>query len=344
MSSSHLDHAALGPPRLEEVSAGIYAYVQPDGSWFLNNTGFLVGRDGVVSIDTTSTERRTRAYLDAIRRVTSQPVRTLVNTHHHGDHTHGNCLLPLATILGHPRCREEILSTPLPPPAGVWSAVEWGGLRPWPQFVTFEERITVWVDDLRVELHCVGHPAHTTNDVVVWIPERAVLFAGDLLFVGGTPFVLMGSISGSLRALDWLRGFAARTLVPGHGPVSAPDVLNDVQDYLRFVQDRAQRGKAAGLSPLELARQTDLGRFATLTDAERIVGNLHRAYAELDGAEPGAPIDTLAALRDMVAYNGGRPRYGPPAALVRTSARTRGRRAAPGAAGWALCAGHAPAV
>jgi cyclase len=51
----------------------------------------------------------------------------------------------------------------------------------------------------------------------------------------------------------------------------------------------------------------DLGGYAELLDAERIVGNLHRAYAELDGAEPGAPIDLAAALSDMVAYNGGKP-------------------------------------
>jgi cyclase len=303
MSTSHQEHAALAPPRLEEVSTGIYAYVQPDGSWFLNNTGFLVGRRGVVSIDTTSTERRTRAYLDAIASVSNQPVRTLINTHHHGDHTHGNCLLPLATIVGHPRCREEILSTPFPPPAGIWTAPAWGELHPEPPFVTFDDRLTVWVDDLRVELHCVPEPAHTTNDVVIWIPERSVLFVGDLLFVGGTPFVLMGSVSGSLRVLDWLRGFGARTLVPGHGPVCGPGAIDDVESYLRFVQDTAQRGQAAGLSPLDLARQTDLGQFATLTDSERIVGNLHRAYAD----STGTPLDTLAALRDMVAYNNGQP-------------------------------------
>lgn len=307
MSTSHAEHVDIGPPRLQEVSRGIYAYVQPDGSWFLNNTGFLVGRNGVVSIDTTSTERRTRAYLEAIRGVTPQPVRTLINTHHHGDHTHGNCLLPLATIIGHPLCREEILRTAFPPFAGVWSDVDWGDLHPEPPFVTFEGRLTVWIDDLRVELHAVPTAAHTTNDVVVWIPERSVLFAGDLVFVGGTPFVPMGSVSGSLSALQWLRSFGARTVVPGHGPVSALSVVDGVEDYLRFIQETAARGKSAGLGPLELARQTDLGRFADLTDAERIVGNLYRAYAELDGAEPGAPIDTAAALRDMVAYNGGQP-------------------------------------
>jgi cyclase len=69
----------------------------------------------------------------------------------------------------------------------------------------------------------------------------------------------------------------------------------------------AARARAAGLSPLDAARETDLGRFAGWADAERIVGNLHRACAELGGAPRGGPIDIAAALADMVAYNGGAP-------------------------------------
>jgi cyclase len=307
VSTSHVDHPLTSPPRTQEVSDGIYAYIQPDGSWFLNNTGFLVGREGVVSIDTTSTERRTKDYLAAVARVTDRPIRTLVNTHHHGDHTHGNCLLPLATIIGHPLCREEIVKTSFPPLAGIWTSVDWGNLHPSPPFVTFDDHLTLWVDHLRVELHYIGTPAHTTNDVVAWIPDRSLLFTGDLVFVGGTPFVPMGSVSGSLAALDRLRTFGAQTLVPGHGPVAGPSAIDDMAAYLTFVQDTARQGKAAGLAPLEVARQTDLGKFGALTDSERIVGNLHRAYAELDGAAPGAPIDTLTALREMLAYNNGQP-------------------------------------
>jgi glyoxylase-like metal-dependent hydrolase (beta-lactamase superfamily II) len=98
---------------VSQISEGIYAYLQPDGSWWVNNTGFLVDSTGVISIDATSTERRTRAYLDAIAAVTSRPVRTLVNTHHHGDHTHGNYLFAGATIIGHERCRTAIQHTHL---------------------------------------------------------------------------------------------------------------------------------------------------------------------------------------------------------------------------------------
>jgi cyclase len=209
----------------------------------------------------------------------------------------------MATTLGHPLCREEIQRTPSGAYDGLFEKVEWGDLRPAPPFVTFDDRLTVWVDDLRVELHYIGMPAHTTNDVVAWIPERSVVFTGDLVFVEGTPFVLFGSVTGSLAALERLRSFGARTLVPGHGPVSGPEVIDDVADYFRFVQHTAEAGRATGLSPLEAARQTDLGRFAELHDAERIVGNLHRAYADLDGV----PLNPIAALQDMIAFNGGKP-------------------------------------
>jgi cyclase len=293
---------------IQQVSEGIYAYLQPDGSWWLNNTGFLVSHDGVISVDATSTERRTRAYLDAIATVTDRPVRTLVNTHHHGDHTHGNYLFGGATIVGHERCREAILGTPAPPPAGVWTDVDWGPLELAPPFLTYTDRVTLWSGDLRCEVRYVGTPAHTTNDSILHIPERSVVFAGDLLFNGGTPFALMGSVSGWIEVLETvLRPLGARTLVPGHGPVCGPEVIDDVLAYLRFVQRTAREAKAQGLSPLQAARAVDLGELEDLLDAERIVGNLHRAYLELDGGERGAPIDLVGALGDMVAYNGGRP-------------------------------------
>jgi cyclase len=298
----------MASPEIVEVSDGIYAYLQPDGSWYINNTGFLVGRQGVVSIDTCSTERRTRAYLDAVTTVTPRPVRTLVNTHHHGDHTYGNCLLPAATIVGHARCRDEVLAGPPPVNTGLFSDVDWGNLEVTPPFLTYETGVTLWVDDLRCEVSHVGTPAHTTNDSIVFIPSRSVLFAGDLLFNGGTPFLLMGSVIGAIEVLEQvIAPLGATTIVAGHGAVGGPPLIDDVLGYLRFVQDVARRGLAAGLTPLEAARETDLGEYAGLLDAERIVGNLHRAYAELNGAAPGAPLDIVAALTDMVAYNGGRP-------------------------------------
>src|SRR5918997_3682694 len=305
MTNPAADPADLPAPVLEEVGDGIWAYVQLDGSWGLNNAGVLAGSEGVTLVDTCFTERRTRDLLAAVDGLGRGPVRTLVNTHHHGDHTHGNWLVDSATVIGHERCREEVLASGTISEA-VFPGVDWGELRVRPPFVTFTERLALWIDDLRVELEFVG-PAHTTNDVVVWIPERRTLFAGDLVFNGGTPFVVMGSVAGALTALERLEDLGPETIVPGHGPVCGPDALSSQRAYLRMVSDLADEAVAGGIEPLEAARAADLGQFAAWHDPERLGGNLHRALAERRGLEPGGPLDVAAAFADMVAYNGGQP-------------------------------------
>jgi cyclase len=309
MSSLVSDITVPGRPEVQEVSAGVYAYVQPDGTWWINNTGFLTGPQGVISIDACSTERRTRAYQAAIAAVTPAPVRTVLNTHHHGDHTFGNCLFPGAAIVAHERARAEAIAFGPPRDLFFWDGPDWGDLSLDPPFVTFTDQIAVHAGDLRADVRHVGTAAHTTNDSIVWIPDRSVLFCGDLIFNGGTPFLLMGSVTGAVDVLEQvLRPLGAQTIVPGHGPVFHDDgPIDATLDYLRFVLDVAGQAVAAGVPPLDAARDTDLGRFADWPDAERIVGNLHRACAELRGAPRGAPLDIVAALGDMVTYNGGAP-------------------------------------
>ena len=309
MSSLRRDIVTPGRPEVCEVSAGVYAYIQPDGTWWINNTGFLTGQQGVISIDSCATQRRTQAYLDAITAVTPAPVRAVVNTHHHGDHTFGNCLFPAAAIIAHENARTEAIAFGPPRDLPFWDGPDWGELTLDPPFVTFADQVTVHAGDLRAQVRYVGTAAHTTNDSIVWLPERSVLFCGDLIFNGGTPFLLMGSVAGAIEVLEnVVRPLGARTIVPGHGPVfESSEPIDATLDYLRFVTDVAARGRHAGLSPLDAARETGLGRFAAWPDAERIVGNLHRAYAELDGAPNGAPVDIIAALGDMVTYNGGVP-------------------------------------
>ncbi|NUP46673.1 MAG: MBL fold metallo-hydrolase [Catenulispora sp.] len=310
MTSSHPHDDRMPPGQAREVADGVFAFVQPDGSWWINNTAFLVGKQGVISIDSCSTERRTREYLAAIRAVTDRPIRALVNTHHHGDHTNGNSLLAPAAVIGHEAMREALIATGLPNAAydAVWGEVPWGELELEPPFVTFPDRITLHVDEMRCEVVNAGTAAHTVSDSYAWLPEQGVLISGDLLFNGGTPFLLMGSVAGAVEVLEQrIKPLGARTIVPGHGAVCGPEVIDEVLAYLRHVQAVAKQGKDGGLTPLEAAREFGPGEFKDLLDSERLVGNLHRAYAELDGAAPGAEIDLFAALIDMVTYNGGKP-------------------------------------
>ena len=211
-----------GYPETVEVADGVYAYVQPDGTWFINNTGFVAGPQGVFSIDACSTERRTRAYLAAIRQVTTAPVRTVLNTHHHGDHTFGNALFPTATIVAHERARAEVIAFGPARELPFWQNPDWGQLPLEPPFLTFTDEVALHAGDTRITVKHVGTAAHTTNDVLAWFPEQSVLFCGDLVFNGGTPFLLMGSVAGCVEALEQaVLPLGARTIVPGHGPVFA---------------------------------------------------------------------------------------------------------------------------
>lgn len=291
-------------PQVKEVSPGVFAYVQLDGSWGLNNPAFLVGKKGVTLVDTTFTEERGRNLRRAIEGVTDRPVRTLLNTHHHGDHTWGNFVFPEATIIGHRLTREVTIETGLGS-RDFFPGVEWGNIEIEPAFVTFEDRINVFVDDLEVQFIFVG-PAHTSNDSIAWIPSRKLLIAGDLVFSKCTPFVLQGSLTGHIRALQVLRGLGAETVIPGHGDICGPDGIEDGLAYLRFVQETGQKAWDAGATPLEAARATDLGRFDEWAEKERFAANLHRAFSELRGEPAGAPLSP-EAFADMIAFNDGQP-------------------------------------
>jgi cyclase len=299
-----------GTPYVEELAKGVYAYVQPDGGWMVNNCGTVVDRAGTaVMVDTTSTQRRNRAVLAEVAKVSTGAPRALVNTHHHPDHTYGNGFVPAETIvIGHDSCRAEVLQAGLEA-TKVITAPDYGDLTLRPPELTFADRLTLHLADFPVELSHVGSPAHTTNDVLVWLPEQQVLFTGDLAFNGGQPFVLEGSIAGFRSAIAQMQALAPAVLAPGHGPVCRGEdvaaLLSSMDGYLAFVQQVATESHAAGLTPLEAAQKHGDNPYTGWAETERFVGNLHRAYAEIDAPGEWTRLTVPGVWPDMVAFHGG---------------------------------------
>ncbi|WP_338675616.1 MBL fold metallo-hydrolase [Streptomyces sp. SCSIO 30461] len=293
-------------PYTVPLAPSVHAYVQPDGGWCLNNAGFVSDGASTLLVDTTATERRALLLREALLATGAPLPRLLVNTHHHGDHTYGNAVfLPEATVVGHEACRSEVIA------AGhqlhlIWPETDYGEITITAPEVTYGERLTLHAGGTEVRLI---HPgvAHTVGDTIVHLPEHGVVFTGDLIFNGGTPFIPMGSLTGSLKALELLRSLDASIVVPGHGPVTDPTSYDVVERYLRFVAEVADSAHARGLTPLEAAQGADLGEFADWRESERLVANLHRAYAELDGLPAGSPLDPVAVFGDMAVLNGGVP-------------------------------------
>ncbi|MGS2590958.1 MBL fold metallo-hydrolase [Streptomyces hebeiensis] len=291
--------------RLQEVADGVFACVRPDGGWCLNNSGLIVSGGQSALVDTAATESRARSLRDAVLGVAGAPPRTVVNTHSHGDHTFGNFVFPEATVVAHEGARAEMAAIGLNLTT-LWPEVTWGAVEVVLPHVTFADRLTLHVGDTVAELIHLG-PAHTRGDTVVWLPEQRVLFTGDLLMSGVTPFCPMGSVAGSLSAFAALRALGALTVVTGHGPVAGPEVIDAAAGYLTLIQRLAREGAAAGLSPLEAARAADLGPYAEWIDAERLVPNLHRAYGEERGQAVGDPAQMPLLFGEMAEFHGGLP-------------------------------------
>ncbi|MER6331226.1 MBL fold metallo-hydrolase [Streptomyces sp. NPDC001034] len=291
-------------PYLREVADGVYAYVQPDGGWCVSNAGVVSSAGRTAVIDTAATEARARALHAAVTSVAAAPD-IVVNTHHHGDHTFGNAAFPGATVVAHREARGE-METRGAALRAVWPEVDWGDLDLVLPSLTFEDRLTVHVADRPLQLRHVG-PAHTTNDVIGWLPDARVLFTGDVVMPGCAPFVLMGSLEGTLRALRRLRALEPRTVVGGHGEVTGPEVFAQTEACLLWTREVAAEAVKSGLSPLEAAREAGPGPYAGLRDPERLVANLHRAFQEAAGGVLGAHLPSAPVFREMVEYNGGRP-------------------------------------
>jgi len=298
-----------GNPYVDELVKGVYAYVQPDGGWMVNNCGVVVDGSGTaVLVDTTSTERRNRAVLAEVAKVSQSGPKAVVNTHHHPDHTYGNGFLPPGTlVIGHEKCREEVLVAGLEA-TKVITAPDYGDLTLRPPELTFSDRLTLHLSDFPVELRHAGR-AHTSNDVLVWLPEQRALFAGDLAFAGGQPFLLEGSVAGFRSAIAQMRALAPEVLAPGHGPVCRGEevglLLDKMDSYVAYVADVAAESHAAGLTPLEAAQKHRDNPYSTWAETERFVGNLHRAYSELSGNPLDTRITVPSVWPDMVTFHGG---------------------------------------
>lgn len=291
-----------------------HAFLQPDGGWGWANSGLIVGEREAVLIDTFFDLTNTRELLAAVRDRTNRPIKTLINTHHNGDHCWGNQLVEGATIVGHHQCRQEMLAVPPALLAGVaqsdeeegalgymkraFSPFDFSGIDLTPPTVTFDDRLSLFLGDREIRLLYFG-PCHTLGDIAVWLPDESVLFAGDLLFVGSTPLVWEGSLHNWIATIDALLELGPRVVVPGHGPVTDATGLREMQNYLKLVVDEGRLLKEKGLGPLDAACEIDLGRYADWKDAERLALNMMRLWLEIDGKPATERVDALEAFGAM---------------------------------------------
>jgi glyoxylase-like metal-dependent hydrolase (beta-lactamase superfamily II) len=291
----------------------LFAYLQPDGSWGWSNAGLVTAPGTSLLVDTLFDLRLTREMLQSMRPITDgSPIAAAVNTHGDGDHCFGNQLLPDGAALYATKAAAQEMREVPPSLVNAMVHADLGPeLADLSDFArrcfgafsfeecelrvpssTFEGQLELRVADRDIELIEVG-PAHSAGDAIVYVPDAGVVFTGDILFVEGTPIMWAGPVSNWLGACERILGLGARTLIPGHGPVTDDSGVRDVQRYLTYVRDEAPTRFEAGMDADRAADDIDLSDFAGWGCPERIVVNVDRLYGELD---PGRPTTAAPEL------------------------------------------------
>ena len=252
---SHAADDAQPPLNLQQVSPhgyfveGLTQLGSPQNQNFISNAGFVVTPAGVVVIDALGSPRLAERLLEAIARVTDQPVTDVIVTHYHADHIYGLQVFQRrgARIVAHRGAREYLQSET----AHLRLEASRTDLAPWIDAGTRLVPADEWVDGpvrlqrggITFEIDHVG-PSHTPEDLTVFVPSERLLFAGDLFFNGRLPFVGKADSSQWIRSLDQVLARDTAVVVPGHGPASR-DPARDIgmtRDYLHHL--RESMGKA----------------------------------------------------------------------------------------------------
>ena len=254
---------AIGDTQVIELTHGVFARLHEG----LTNAGIIVGDDGVLVIDSLRVPSFARDLLEDVRRLTDKPVRYVVNTHSHWDHSWGNQEFPGSTIVGHVNCRSEMVSPEITvrwrekvvSAGDPWSE-EAESVRITPPSLTFRDTLHLHFAGRPIDLHWLGR-AHTSGDTFIHLPEDRLLFTGDVAQDGGVPYMLDGYMRDWVATDTRLLGINAERFVSGHGPVGERPALVAARDFIVALVEGVEATLAEG--------QDEATAAATVTAALR---------------------------------------------------------------------------
>jgi glyoxylase-like metal-dependent hydrolase (beta-lactamase superfamily II) len=298
---------------VRKLGPGAYAVLGDtgQGSEGRSNAGFVVTRTGVVVIDALASPAQGKTLLRTIRTITPLPIQWLILTHHHPDHTFGAIVFKRAgaKVIAHPDRRTLASEDGDDAMVSAWTGVL--GLREMQGFafadtpdIPITHDTTLVLGGRTFDIQVPG-TAHTPGDLVIWVPDARVLFAGDLLIEDGVAMVVDGSSSGLLAALDRLEALKPVAVMPGHGRIPADPIALihltrcETLSLRTKMRDDVQQGVSMSRA---LASLPPADRDRPVSRNSRVRRNAVRMYAEMEqellhsSGDAAAKSDSVAML------------------------------------------------
>jgi glyoxylase-like metal-dependent hydrolase (beta-lactamase superfamily II) len=234
---------------LTKLADNVYSYVDVKSAApaesFAANAGIVVGRDGILVVDTLISAKEAKRFISDIRKVSEKPIKYVVDTHYHLDHAFGNSEFARlgAAIISQANDRKNLAEKG---EAALKNAKNYGltdadmaGTVITLPTLTFTDRMTIDLGGETVELIFVA-PSHTEGSTLVYLPERKILFTGDVLFTDFHPFLADGDVAGWVKTLDFILALDVTTIIPGHGPISGKKDIAEMKVYIQTFDQKAR--------------------------------------------------------------------------------------------------------
>jgi len=286
--------AAIPATQVKKVNDRIYALLGPmelpskANQGYMVNSTLILGETSAILIDTGFTDEIGAHLAAVVAKLTKKPVKAIINTHHHGDHSFGNAAFPGAKVISSEMCRKLLIEG-----EGEWLGIIQGALGrklpntravPATEVYASKTKTDITLDGVKLTFW-VPEAAHTAGDMMIWLPEDRVLVGGDITVNQITPNFRDANVKLWIATLGEVQAMPAKTIIPGHGPLMTPADVGKLHQRMARLYAGIEAGYKAGLSDGEIRKKLDLAEWKPLHHyEEQMGGNINKAYLEIEAA------------------------------------------------------------
>lgn len=269
-------------PHVRKIKEGIYIYAARETD---SNCGIILTQEGVVLIDSGRRPTDSHKILSVVKKLTSLPIRFLINTEPHVDHTIGHFVFsPPASIIAHEGATESMRQAYNPERNQERMAESpemreaFEGYRLITPHIEYREKMTLHLGEKVIELLYLKN-VHSEADTAIWLPQERVVFSaatvGVKRFPNIRPFVTIPDI---LAAIKMMKSLNPEIVVPGHGSPGTTQIFDEMERYYALLLERVGKMVGEGKSLQQIKQELRMPEYDDWVARERIPTNIEAAY------------------------------------------------------------------